>query len=294
MTSSWRLKLARAEEHLRNLADEIGIPIGRNPCPVHESLNADGEYEYAIEVPGAVSQRVPIMVGELLFNIRSALDHLTCALIPTKDKGRAQFPIFDVNPLEVDESTGKYAHPWARGAWNLQTKGVPCPARAVMAMLQPFYQAREARKPAEHNSLSILRRLQDADKHRELLYASPTLFETTLHVNNEQLVGIVPGLKDGAKVFAFPHQVDVQVEGVVRVPIGIGDNFGYAYPLVFDTILDNIANNVLPGLEPFLPASEVDHRTSPRREVRPTAPERLAGGGLLYRAIPPESEPEGA
>lgn len=252
---SWLLKLARAEQHLANLGTEIGIPKGRNPCPVGERLNVDGEYEYHLQVPGKVTDIVPIVVGELLFNVRSALDHMVCAMIPGDDKGRAQFPIFDTDPNELDPATGKYADPNAHALWKRHTRGVPDPAKTVLAQLQPHEAARQTGKPPQHHTLSILSRLQNADKHRQLLFTEPCLFQTMVYPNGVQPFGYTPGLKNGAVIYEHPTKVDVKAEGEVRIPLGIGDGFGYQYPLVFDMILDTVANEVLPGLNPFLPAT---------------------------------------
>jgi hypothetical protein len=223
---------------------------------VGERLNPEGEFEYFISVPNEVDEMMPIIAGECLFNIRSALDHLLCALIPGEDKGRAQFPIFTQDPLAIDPLTGNYRDSQARGRWLLQTKNVPSEPLAVITELQPFNQAGNEAEKAQHHSLAVLSTLQNADKHRQLVYRRPGLKQTV--ITSDGAVGcIVPALYDGAKFLVSDHQVDVQAEGVFSVPFGIGGDVGYEYPITFNKVLDLIARDVLPGLEQFLPPGTI-------------------------------------
>jgi hypothetical protein len=252
VTDSWRLKLYRAEKHFSDLKQAIGVPIGRHPYPVTEVFDPRGEYDYRIVFPEhPLDEEIPIVVGDLLFNIRSGLDHLFAALIPGEDKGRAQFPIFTNNPLEVNPVTGQYVRPPSRGAWLTQTKGVPCPALAVTAMLQPFYQARDTGISPEHHSLAVLATLQNADKHEKLTFLGPVLKKVQVEVEGVGTFGIVPGLYSGASVFTSPYKVNVKAEGEIGIPFGVRRDQGYEYPLTFDMILNFTANEVLPALEPF-------------------------------------------
>jgi hypothetical protein len=70
---SWQLKIRRAEKHLSDLSDLIDIPQGRQRYPTREILDPDGEYDYAIALAQEISENVPIVAGDLLFNVRSAL-----------------------------------------------------------------------------------------------------------------------------------------------------------------------------------------------------------------------------
>jgi hypothetical protein len=122
--------------------------------------------------------------------------------------------------------------------------------------LQPFEKARQAGKPPEdaiHHALAVLKTLQNADKHRQLIFSKPTLKRARIFLDGIEMAGAAPSLKDGAVVAVMDHKVDVQVDGVVAIPFGIGNNLGYEFPLVFNMILDSVANDVLPALEPLLP-----------------------------------------
>lgn len=254
---SWRLKLHRAKEHLRTIGELIGYPPGRQPCPVTEVLNADGKFEYSISIPGAVDQMVPIVAGDCLFNIRSALDHLVCALIPSEDKGPAQFPIFTTDPLRTDSVTGAYRDTNARSRWLSQTRGIPSGPLAIITELQPFNQAGNDTEKAQHHTLAVLSTLQNADKHRELVFSRPGIKQVVVSVPNHLDLYIVGSLYDGAVFLAQQESMDVKVEGTFTIPFGIGQQVRYEYPLMFDMILDFVARDVLPALEQHLPSSGV-------------------------------------
>jgi hypothetical protein len=212
MTASWRLKFQRAEKHFHDLQGALGLPIGRHEYPVAEELNAEGEYDYRLALPEhPLNEEIPLIAGDILFNIRSGLDHLFSALISGDDKARAQFPIFTDNPLEIDQTTGKYLRPWAKGAWLAQTTGVPLLILAGVVMLQSFYQARQVGIAAQHHSLAVLATLQNADKHEKLTFIGPVLNKTLVTVEGVVTYGIVPGLHNGAIIFTHPTQVNAKM-----------------------------------------------------------------------------------
>jgi hypothetical protein len=100
----------------------VGIPIGRQQQVVYEVLNSQGEHEYSITLPrGSLDEDAPIIAGDLLFNVRSGLNHLLAATIAAEDRGDSQFPIFIDDPDELDPMTQKPLRPWVRGAWLKQT-----------------------------------------------------------------------------------------------------------------------------------------------------------------------------
>jgi hypothetical protein len=250
---SWQLKIRRAEKHLSDLSDLIDIPQGRQRYPTREILDPGGEYDYAIDLAQEISENVPIVAGDLLFNVRSALDHITCALIPGEDKGRSQFPIFTDDPMEVGRATGKYRDPTAANVWRRCVRGVPSNAVAVITRSQPYYQARLKGEDATHHTLAVLNSLQNADKHRKLIFSRPALKHVAVLMDGVEVDWAAPAVYDGTVVVHSPTQVDVEVKGTAVVPFGIGGQWGYEYPLMFEMILDFVRDQVLPTLEALIP-----------------------------------------
>jgi hypothetical protein len=117
----------------------------------------------------------PLLAGDAIQNIRSALDHCVWAAwrsvkTNTGDGNHTQFVI--CNDTDC----------WDRYTWHL--KGVPAPVRALVERSQPYNRWPQA--PAD-DTLAILARLSNADKHRTLnVVAAAVEFE---------MVGVVHPVK---------------------------------------------------------------------------------------------------
>lgn len=161
------IKIARAEKHIEELEAEIQehfagkytFAIDRGP---------DGRYLYRVENLPEIPKRWNAIIGDALFNVRSALDHLAWQLVlldgkePTR---RTQFPILLSQPH--DES------------------GAPVPVNLRPALdrqdvldelqrVQPFREIGPDHDPA-HTPLARLSALNNIDKHRLLLTTAGAL-----------------------------------------------------------------------------------------------------------------------
>jgi hypothetical protein len=106
-----------------------------------------------------------IVIGEILHDIRSALDHLIYQLViyatdtAPGDRSRTQFPIFDDN--------NEYAKHRPK-----MLKGVGSKATALIEAFQPFSTGESTSSPLWH-----LNELSNVDKHRTLHLTGGTLEE---------------------------------------------------------------------------------------------------------------------
>jgi hypothetical protein len=90
-------KLRRADEHRRGLADEVDRFTSQPPYRVTESFDG-GIHTLVAEVRAQPPTRFAIILGDVLYNLRSALDHLIWqfALTTTSAPHRfTAFPIYD-------------------------------------------------------------------------------------------------------------------------------------------------------------------------------------------------------
>ena len=116
-----------------------------------------------IEVP----EDFPIVFGDFLFNVRSALDHLMVSIAPNKRKGSTEFRICTKDPLEIDDR-GQEVRPDEAVRWRSTVKGFPDGFEEAFRSIQPLAEADRHGQPAEDHALAILSALQNADKHRWL------------------------------------------------------------------------------------------------------------------------------
>jgi hypothetical protein len=152
LTSAQR-KLLRGIEHLKTLGGE---------AEAFEDLESYFfESEKEAHSPEAIEYRCfaverqpppdhwPLLAGEAIQNLRSALDH---AIYATTGNRRSQFPIF-TDACEFEVLGGR------------MVKGVSKAVRARVEAAQPYVLAPQS--PAQH-SLAVLNSLSNLDKHRVL------------------------------------------------------------------------------------------------------------------------------
>jgi len=251
-TPSHRLKIQRAAEHFADLQDIVAPIEARRPHTVRETFNSERqEWEYRLRLDGAdPPERFPIVLGDFLFNVRSALDHLIVAVAPHHRKPNIDFPIFVFDPFVRDEASGDYLHPKARRGWLKATKGLPDDLIAALNVLQPYEAARRFSRRANDHPLAILHEIQNADKHRELVGLATGLRRADVNVDGT-VTGIVPVLKDGTLMETYGDKVHMEIEGSAIVGVewaGATADFQDFGRLLLAFVLDE----VFPRVEPFL------------------------------------------
>lgn len=157
-------KLTRAEQQLRVLKDEVeAIWPPREPWPVETEPDRNGlEYRFYLgELPG-VEPCWGLLAGEIMFDLRSTLDHLAYQLHVRRYRGSLpdtvehipMFPIFDEKPL-----FRRYGKPRIRLLSQRDQRAIK--------WLQP-YVARRDQWGFVRPDLSYLDALHNIDKHRRL------------------------------------------------------------------------------------------------------------------------------
>jgi hypothetical protein len=173
-------KMVRAKEHLDTLHSEAGVFFkSTNRKFIAKS---DGRRAWIVHyVENSIPPiRLGVLLGECVFNMRSALDNLVCGLIRTVDshapcKGTS-FPIFS-----AEEDWEKY--------WKECLKGVEPAAQKMIRDLQPCFRMRAAPK---NDPLSMLNVLCNSDKHRAVTLTLAYSHDVTIKVYaNDEKVYVV-------------------------------------------------------------------------------------------------------
>jgi hypothetical protein len=159
------IKLARAESQFYVLQREIDTAWPPEKAwPVRAERHRGGlEYRFYLgEMPG-IEPSWALMAGEIMFNLRSALDHLVWELhvrhfrgrpIPEKIERASQFPIFD----SADDFRRK---------GHRRIKSLSKSDRGTIRFLQP-YRRRNDKWSTTRHALGDLNALHNIDKHRQL------------------------------------------------------------------------------------------------------------------------------
>ena len=163
LDGAW-LKTARAREHLKALQAELRVLEVNAYRVVGEYEGEDSRYVLRFDVLDEgrmIPQRLGLMVGDAVHNLRTALDHLAwqLALIGTGPGRRTQFPIF--------EDAGEFGR-----QEDALLHGIAERDRAVIRDLQP-YQIRVPtslyRDLEQQRMLMLIGRLDNVDKHSIIL-----------------------------------------------------------------------------------------------------------------------------
>jgi hypothetical protein len=166
-------KLDRALTHIDALRVSIGEWLNSNAYALVEETEAETGYQVVVpkitEEPG---DEWPLLIGDAVHNMRSALDHLVYALavkgyqathtggVPADTQKRLMFPILTASP-DPKRTVEKYFADTAK----IQLQYVPTSAVARIQRLQP-YECSAAAPFAD--ALAVINELDIIDKHRRL------------------------------------------------------------------------------------------------------------------------------
>lgn len=164
--SDFYLKIDWANKHIEELHSALDAFIASNPYVVGEKRNPDTRQHiyYAVKVT-PVPPEILLITGDILQNIRSALDYLVCHLVRvnngtvTKSTG---FPIFEYVPTTKDE----------KAAFSRKVKGMRQEAIDIIESIEPY--------KGRNNDLWRLHDLNIRDKHRLLLTAGAAMWQFNL------------------------------------------------------------------------------------------------------------------
>ncbi len=221
--SAW-LKVDRARELLTQLRQEEAAYLAANPVDMEVRVEARGDGSEIHRVVAHVHQGPPVswvpLVGDIVHNARSALDHAVWASASPALRGRhTQFPIYD-RKRDWDERAAR------------ALAGVSDRQRDLVREFQPFL-ASDGRP--ELVPLAILRDLSNRDKHQALhaiaLISNDEMVGTTnADITFEHLARVYPILDGGEamRILARPEnpRVAMVVSPRARYQTAIERTFG--------------------------------------------------------------------
>jgi hypothetical protein len=239
---SWDLKLIRAEWHTSELESSIAEYERQSPFQVVERRHRTEmgiERCFVIAFSPLPDPLLPIILGDAIHNMRSALDHVVTALSPPERKGLAQFPVVKTDPYDA---SGQLLRTGDANRWDRWTRGIPQDALEIIRRVQPYQPAPpEAHAVAAQlgasvgqlNGMGLLTFLSNADKHRQLNPLEPGVVDIVRTidarggVDEERLEGLVAHGMEVALLspdLATPDEpIDVSVMGTTVVGVKVGD-----------------------------------------------------------------------
>jgi hypothetical protein len=260
---SWWLKLKRAKKHLAELEEYTAALTEVHPYETQLTINREVNHtDYIVRAflqTPLIDFTPAIIIGDVIHNARSALDHVIAALTePPELREHSSFPIYE-------EDIWRPGFKAQRKTSNTATEGLPEPARAFVKDIQPYRRGKDAIR----DPLALLNRFSNADKHRELIVTTRSLLEPGTGLRWEpdgpvlvqHRVGKV--FENGAVIAYFttagpppdtePH---VHSHGAIQIAIQGSREYGGDFPLpdVLDDILKYVWEHVILTLDTFVPS----------------------------------------
>jgi hypothetical protein len=197
-----KLKLARIAVHLYEIN---GI--------IRDLANSDGTYEILTDANGKETLHflvdapadIQIVAGEIIYQFRSALDHLAFQLVksnptgielPDGWEGRCQFPLVLNIPAKGNPPV-PYQLPVPREFFEDRLPGISKPAYTFIEGVQPYHSG-----AGIHNILRIVGKLANIDKHKHPYVLLPRIAVRNDVVYSDGMLGtsVVGGFKHGAEI----------------------------------------------------------------------------------------------
>lgn len=158
------MKLGRAEAHLRDLRERVGPFLEGVSHDFRGEIDPEaGKFAAYLSVSNEPPPEWGLLVGDLVQNVRSALDHLVWGWVPkSRRTNRTAFPIFD----DPDEFLCAVTLPARKKRRGTLTGLAPDSERfKLIESCQPYH----GEHGPEFHPLRNLASLSNEDKHRTLL-----------------------------------------------------------------------------------------------------------------------------
>jgi len=219
---SWRLKIHWANKQIEDLQASLNA-VESHPYPVtvkRDSKTRERVY-YATKVPD-ISSDFALGAGDILHNLRSALDHLACALV-LANRGR----ITSRTEFRIVENAPRTNKDRARLAGKIE--GMREEAKNYIHSVQPYQQGNKA------NALRRLHKLNIIDKHRLVLTFAIAMvkFNSGQHwratrVGKEDapdhwVMTMVPLFEEGQRLLVDPPDARINENPGIRLQVVVNE-----------------------------------------------------------------------
>lgn len=147
-----RLKIARAQKHFDELKSALAGFFETNPYAVIcKTDSKTGQKTYFIKIEQSIPGEIGVVVGDVVHNLRSALDQIVCCLFKCNGK-----QISGSNGLPVATSRERFRETRVGKLKNLSPK-----ATRFINRLKPY--------DGGNSSLFLLAELDNLDKHNQIV-----------------------------------------------------------------------------------------------------------------------------
>jgi hypothetical protein len=262
---SYLAKISRAEKHLVELHEAIDEYAASRPYAVRKWVEGKKKkpvWRLAFTQTPANTD-IPIIAADVIYNLRSALDHLMSCLVANKDRSSVIFPIMFAGVWKPHTAGDDAQRAKLRARWNSDTKSVKPEALAILKALQP---PNDTGDGTEANRLRALNSFSNRDRHERLPIIATGLDQPILtgtRGNGREYRGLPEPNQpsdfahDDARLKVPPDSMKVEIEGTPLVVIQVGkDERGrlryLRLPQLFDETIPWLKLRVTDALIPYV------------------------------------------
>jgi hypothetical protein len=250
---SYERKVNRAERHFREVERIVdNYSQLRSYTIAHRTEGNENMHVYRLKVLRQPPPRLPLIVGDLVHNLRSALDHVASNV--SKDRG-SSFPLSERDLWPDDPSTVVDQERLKRelAQWERLIKGLEDDA---IAMFKKHMPGQNRPATSEYfNGLGALAYLSNADKHRELVVLKGVLENPVMTIgefgikSRQPLSGV---FEDNAVIFSHTREMQVEIRGPSAVLVGVRGGKDVGLVRYLQIMLNHIRDEVIPDFVPFM------------------------------------------
>jgi len=162
--SGVRAKLRRADEHNRSLISEFNTWIEPQTKSMFNIWRDGTWYVVSVEPFPEPDIRFSMIAGDIIHNLRCALDHLVCQLVfrdGNEPSWRNEFPIYDTQDIFFNEVKFRKKNPEIGVLHGITVDG---DAWTIIEEAQPYKRTHFFESP-----LRVIKKFSNVDKHRTFL-----------------------------------------------------------------------------------------------------------------------------
>ncbi len=256
-----RLKVGRAERHLDELHQALRAFREKQPYEIRiDDQTSPTQRLYRLHIREEVPIGLSLIVGDVIHNLRSALDHLVYQMVLSNHHGPRRSNAFPICDTRDEFDSGHAA----------RLRGMTQDAVRAIKGLHPYKGGNDA--------LWRIHKLDIEDKHRLLIpaweqyqHVSIDIAAPTRHGLSEMAepyakpeevpehrIGIKPGqrfrVEEGTVVFAEPKDSKVDMKPQIALDVAFGEGEVLEGELLVPTLRQffSLTNEVIDLLAPFL------------------------------------------
>jgi hypothetical protein len=216
-----RLKIERAKKHIADLDAQRVAFLGTDPYYGVPKFNAEANCtEYILQSLPVIPDSIPLILGDAVHNLRSALDYVACELVRSVnvEPDKVYFPISD-GPEKYEGNSGG------------QTNGIPPEAKKDIDRMRPYR--------GGNNSLWAIHKLDIIDKHRLLLTVGMRIGKWSFDLSQTPTMytlSLSPILKEGHVIGSVPGNAEPDKRMSVTADIAFGEPDGLEGGPIVETL----------------------------------------------------------